>query len=72
MRPYAITKQLNLLHPMYQLTAAYGHFGRTPFEHTYNYTERENGNTVVKSSTFTAFTWEKTDKAEALKAAAHK
>jgi S-adenosylmethionine synthetase len=72
MRPYAITKQLNLLHPMYQLTAAYGHFGRTPFEHTYNYSEKENGNTVMKSSTFTAFTWEKTDKAEALKAAATK
>jgi S-adenosylmethionine synthetase len=72
MRPYAITKQLNLLHPMYQLTAAYGHFGRTPFEHTYNYVEQENGNAVMKSSKFTAFTWEKTDKADALKAAANK
>ncbi|MCY4043821.1 MAG: methionine adenosyltransferase [Cellvibrionales bacterium] len=70
MRPYAITKQLNLLHPMYQLTAAYGHFGREPFEHTYNYTVEENGQKVVKSSTFTAFTWEKTDKVEALRQAA--
>jgi S-adenosylmethionine synthetase len=70
MRPYAITKQLDLLHPMYQLTAAYGHFGREPFEHTYNYTVEEDGQQVVKSSTFTAFTWEKTDKVEALRKAA--
>lgn len=70
MRPYAITKQLDLLHPMYQLTAAYGHFGREPFEHTYNYTVEENGQQVVKSSTFVAFTWEKTDKVEALRTAA--
>ncbi|MDP1775196.1 MAG: methionine adenosyltransferase, partial [Moraxellaceae bacterium] len=30
LRPYAITRMLDLLHPMYQRTAAYGHFGRTP------------------------------------------
>lgn len=65
LRPYAITKMLDLQHPMYQLTAAYGHFGREPFEHTYQY--RENGED--KSDTFTAFTWEKTDKVDALKAA---
>ena len=65
LRPYAITKSLDLLHPMYQLTAAYGHFGREPFEHSYTYTE----NGVEHTATFTAFTWEKTDKADALKAA---
>src|SRR3546814_16534306 len=27
LRPYGITKMLDLVHPMYQLTAAYGHFG---------------------------------------------
>ncbi len=58
LRPYGITKMLDLLHPMYQQTAAYGHFGREPFEMT------------VGDDTFTAFSWEKTDKAEALKAAA--
>ncbi|TRX55834.1 methionine adenosyltransferase [Thalassomonas sp. M1454] len=58
LRPYGITKMLDLLHPMYQLTAAYGHFGREPFEVT------------VGNDTFTAFTWEKTDKADALRAAA--
>ncbi|BAU72015.1 S-adenosylmethionine synthetase [Metapseudomonas furukawaii] len=39
-------------------TAAYGHFGRNPYEMTYG------------DDTFTAFTWERTDKAEALRAAA--
>jgi S-adenosylmethionine synthetase len=65
LRPYAITTVLDLKHPMYQLTAAYGHFGREPFEHTYTWTE----NGEDKSDTFTAFTWEKTDQADALKAA---
>ncbi len=66
LRPYAIQNQLELLNPMYQITAAYGHFGREPFEHTYNY--EENGE--QKSKTFTAFTWERTDKIDALKSAA--
>jgi len=66
LRPYAIQNQLELLNPMYQLTAAYGHFGREPFEHSYTYVE--NGET--KTKTFTAFTWERTDKVDALKAAA--
>ncbi|PPC74049.1 methionine adenosyltransferase [Pokkaliibacter plantistimulans] len=56
LRPYAITTMLDLLHPMYQATASYGHFGRTPYEMT------------VNGETFTAFTWERTDKAEALRA----
>jgi S-adenosylmethionine synthetase len=30
LRPYAITRMLDLLHPMYRATAAYGHFGRNP------------------------------------------
>lgn len=65
LRPYAITSMLDLQHPMYQLTAAYGHFGREPFEHTYEWVE----NGEKKSDTFTAFSWEKTDRVEALKAA---
>jgi len=56
LRPYAITNMLDLLHPMYRQTAAYGHFGRNPFEMT------------VGDDTFTAFPWEKTDKADALRA----
>ncbi|MBQ0748197.1 MAG: methionine adenosyltransferase [Marinobacter sp.] len=58
LRPYAITKMLDLLHPMYRATAAYGHFGREPQEIT------------VGGKTFTTFPWEKTDRATALKDAA--
>jgi S-adenosylmethionine synthetase len=58
LRPYGITKMLDLLHPMYQMTAAYGHFGRKPVEVT------------VGDDTFTAFTWEKTDKVDALRKSA--
>ncbi|WP_100638350.1 methionine adenosyltransferase [Marinobacter salexigens] len=58
LRPYAITNMLDLLHPMYRETAAYGHFGREPEEVT------------VAGKTFTTFPWEKTDRAAALKDAA--
>ena len=58
LRPYAITKMLDLLHPMYQETAAYGHFGRIPQTKT------------VGDDTFTTFTWERTDRAEELRTAA--
>ncbi len=68
LRPYAITRMLDLLHPMYQPTAAYGHFGRNPFEMTYEWDSLESGLKVRKSETFTAFTWERTDKADALRA----
>jgi S-adenosylmethionine synthetase len=50
LRPYGITRMLNLLQPMYLQTAKYGHFGRTGSD--------------------TAFTWEKTDKADLLKTSA--
>jgi S-adenosylmethionine synthetase len=48
LRPGAIRENLRLHRPIYQKTAAYGHFGREDHD----------------------FTWEKTDKAEALRAAA--
>jgi S-adenosylmethionine synthetase len=48
LRPGAILRDLDLFRPIYQKTAAYGHFGR------------EDGD----------FTWERTDKAAALRAAA--
>ena len=57
LRPYGILQMLDLIHPMYQQTASYGHFGRAP--HT---VKMDNG------KTYTAFSWEKTDKAEALRA----
>ncbi|WP_373332120.1 methionine adenosyltransferase [Thiopseudomonas alkaliphila] len=58
LRPYAITTMLDLLHPMYEATAAYGHFGRNPYEMT------------VGNDTFTAFPWERVDRADALRIAA--
>ena len=67
LRPYAIQSQLELLNPMYQITAAYGHFGREPYEATYEYTDRGE----KKTKTFTAFTWERVDKIDELKAAAN-
>lgn len=65
LRPYAISKMLDLQHPMYQETAAYGHFGREPEQKTYEWTDGGK----AQSDTFTTFTWEKTDKADALKKA---
>jgi S-adenosylmethionine synthetase len=47
---------LDLIHPMYQQTASYGHFGRTPVELK-----------DAKGNKFTSFSWEKTDRAEALR-----
>jgi len=48
LRPKGLIKMLDLLKPIYQPTAAYGHFGRTE----------------------ESFSWEKTDKVDALKNAA--
>ncbi len=56
LRPYGILKMLDLIHPMYQQTASYGHFGRTPQQ-----MEDSNG------KTFTTFSWEQTDRAAALR-----
>ncbi|HET6603559.1 MAG TPA: methionine adenosyltransferase [Xanthomonadaceae bacterium] len=59
LRPYGILKMLDLIHPMYRETAAYGHFGRKPRQ-----VRLGNG------ETFTAFSWENTDKADELREAA--
>ena len=48
LRPKGIIQMLDLLRPIYEKTAAYGHFGREEPE----------------------FTWERTDKAQALRASA--
>jgi len=48
LRPRGLVRMLDLLRPIYRNTAAYGHFGRTDAD----------------------FTWEHTDKAEALRAGA--
>ena len=51
--PRGIITALDLLRPIYKVTACHGHFGRTPGEGGDN-----------------TFTWERTDKADALRAAA--
>ncbi|QFY91051.1 methionine adenosyltransferase [Magnetovirga frankeli] len=56
LRPYGLIQMLDLIHPMYQRTASNGHFGREP-----------EAVTDSQGNSFTAFSWEKTDKAAALK-----
>ena len=63
LRPYGIVKMLDLIHPVYQSTAAYGHFGRKPEQVSYS-------DGAGKKHTATAFSWERTDRAEELRAAA--
>ncbi len=63
LRPYAITRMLDLEHPIYQPTASYGHFGRKPVD--IHYTDGEG-----KKRKATAFSWEQTDRAEAIRKAA--
>ena len=38
--PYGVREMLDLLRPIYQKTAAYGHFGRTEPEFTWERTDR--------------------------------
>ena len=66
LRPYGILKALDLLHPMYQVTASHGHFGREPEAVTREV--MRDGQKIEDH--FTTFTWERTDKAEALRQAA--
>jgi len=61
LRPYGIIQMLDLIHPMYQQTAAYGHFGRKPKDFSYL-------NAAGETVNATAFSWEKTDRAAALRA----
>ena len=63
LRPYGILKMLDLVHPIYQSSAAYGHFGRKPA--TVDYVDASG----AKRSA-TSFSWEQTDRAEQLRKAA--
>lgn len=40
LRPYGIIKMLDLLHPIYRQTAAYGHFGRNDLDLSWERTDR--------------------------------
>jgi S-adenosylmethionine synthetase len=63
LRPYGIVKMLDLIHPVYRATASYGHFGREPRAVSYI-------DGAGKKRNATAFSWEKTDRADELRAAA--
>jgi len=71
LRPYGIIRMLDLIHPMYRRTASYGHFGREPTEMEYDVQDPADGG-AGRRPAFTAFGWERTDRAEALKKAAGK
>jgi S-adenosylmethionine synthetase len=61
--PAGIISSLKLKAPIYSPTAAYGHFGRAAYRQTYvDLDDRSRG-------THEHFTWEKTDRASALRAA---
>lgn len=65
MRPKAIEERLKLRFPIYEETASYGHFGRTPVSITKCFKDG-NGNDFTE--TVDLFTWEKTDMVDAIKA----
>ncbi len=66
LRPFGILKMLDLLHPMYRQTATHGHFGRHPEQVSADIVR--DGKKVQDH--FTTFSWEKTDRADALREAA--
>lgn len=63
--PKGIIETLKLRAPIYSATARHGHFGRAPFS-DYYFDRVERKKSSVKHD---FFTWEKTDKADALKKA---
>jgi S-adenosylmethionine synthetase len=74
MRPYSIVQRFGLKNPIFGPTAAYGHFGREPYEQDVKvyykngttHTEMVDGEEVnYKKVEF--FAWEKTDKVDEIK-----
>ena len=76
LRPYAILREYDLCNPIYTPTAAYGHFGRTPYELEVEVSERHKGAVLktidgqqkwMKKVNF--FAWEKLNRVEDIKKA---
>ncbi|MBO6118070.1 MAG: methionine adenosyltransferase [Bacteroidales bacterium] len=63
LRPYAIIERFGLKNPIYLPTAAYGHFGRTPYKKKVEIIE--NGQSTLKEVDF--YPWEKLDYTDILK-----
>ncbi len=76
MRPFAIIKRFGLKNPVFEATAAYGHFGRDPYQgevevyyqDAATYSKSENG-TEKHFKKVDFFAWEKLDFVEPIKAA---
>ena len=72
LRPYAIVKRFGLTNPIFEETASYGHFGRTPFTRTVE-VEYEDDTTYKKDGKIYKdvefFGWEKLDLVDELKKA---
>ncbi len=65
--PKGIIESLKLRAPIYSETAAHGHFGRRPVTKTVEVAAAGSHNGKTEKKSFELFTWEKTDKAEALR-----
>lgn len=66
LRPYAIEQRLQLRAPIYEETAAYGHFGRDPRIEKKSFATYHRGVVEVEVE---LFTWEKLDYVDRIKAA---
>lgn len=64
LRPYAIEQRLKLRQPIYEETAAYGHFGRVPRTTTKTFPCLGGGTTTHEVE---LFTWEKLDYVEPIR-----
>ncbi len=76
LRPYSIIKRLGLKNPVFQKTATYGHFGRSPYkaEVEVYYTDEDTYAKVINGSphhykTVEMFAWEKLDEVERIRKA---
>jgi S-adenosylmethionine synthetase len=66
LRPAKIIEFLALKNPIYEPTAAYGHFGRAPYRQKVEFIDDRN-NKTIKEIEF--FTWEKKDSVDIIKKA---
>ncbi len=64
LRPYAIEQRLKLRNPIYEETAAYGHFGRQPRWVKKSFSSYHQG---IQEREVELFTWEKLDYVEQIK-----
>ncbi|KQR95017.1 S-adenosylmethionine synthase [Chryseobacterium sp. Leaf180] len=67
LRPYAIEQNLKLRNPIYQVTASYGHMGRSHFVADKTFNKGHKNEKTLQGLEF--FTWEKLDKVDEIKSA---